>query len=289
MIERSQLSRLVEDRIGFMQGRLSPPVNGRIQAFPWAHWAEEFPEAARAGLRLMEWTLDQERLYENPLLTSAGQSQIRSLCERYRVMIPSLTGDCFMQAPFWKAQGAEREQLERDFRAIAKGCAAVGISLIVMPLVDNGRIENQAQCDALIEVLSRHCEFLRGLGLRIVFESDFGPEQLAAFISAFEPTLFGINYDIGNSAALGYDSTAEIAAYGQRISNVHVKDRVLGGTTVPLGTGSANFDRVFQALAQLGYSGNYILQTARADNGDHAGVLERYRDMTLQWVGTYGA
>ncbi len=63
----------MNNRIGFMQGRLSPLVDGRIQAFPWTAWKDEFPIAAQNGLRLMEWTLDQDRLYENPLLTEQGQ------------------------------------------------------------------------------------------------------------------------------------------------------------------------------------------------------------------------
>ncbi len=272
-----------------MQGRLSPQVDGKIQAFPWACWAEEFPQAEQGGLHLMEWTLDQERLYENPLLTPAGQAQIRALCARHRIAIPSLTGDCFMQAPFWKAQGAARVQLERDFVAIAAGCAAVGITFVVVPLVDNGRIETDAQRDALCEALDRLSGVLREHRLRVVFESDYEPRRLAAFIAALDPALFGVNYDIGNSAALGYDPTAEIAAYGARIFNVHVKDRVLGGTTVPLGTGSADFDRVFAALAGLGYAGNYILQTARAAAGNHAEVLDHYRNMTVRWVSAHGA
>jgi L-ribulose-5-phosphate 3-epimerase len=272
-----------------MQGRLSPQVDGKIQAFPWSCWAEEFPQAERAGLQLMEWTLDQHRLYENPLMTPAGQTQIRGLCARHRVAIPSLTGDCFMQEPFWKAAGTERARLERDFVAIAAACAAVGITFIVVPLVDNGRIETDAQRDALFEVLGRQRDMLRGHGLRIVFESDYEAQRLASFIAGLDPGLFGVNYDIGNSAALGYDAAAEIAAYGDRILNVHVKDRVLGGTTVPLGTGNADFGRVFASLGRLGYAGNYILQTARAAAGNHAEVLDRYRDMTERWIQTHGA
>jgi L-ribulose-5-phosphate 3-epimerase len=54
-------------QIGFMQGRLCEPVDGKIQAFPWRDWESEFRNAAAIDLRLMEWTLDQERLNENPL------------------------------------------------------------------------------------------------------------------------------------------------------------------------------------------------------------------------------
>ena len=54
-----------------MQGRLSPIVDGRIQAFPWDHWRAEFPAAEGLGLGLVEWTLDHERLGQNPLMTPA--------------------------------------------------------------------------------------------------------------------------------------------------------------------------------------------------------------------------
>ena len=68
-----------------------------------------------------------------------------------------------------------------------------------------------------------------------------------------------------------------------------MKDRVLGGTTVPLGTGSADFDAVFAALSQVNYRGNLILQTARAADGNHADALCTYRDMTTDWLIRYAA
>jgi len=279
----------MSERIGFMQGRLSPLVGGRIQAFPWSCWAAEFPQAQAHDLRLMEWTLDQDNLYENPLLTAAGQAQIRSLCRQHGVSIPSLTGDCFMQAPFWKVAGAERARLQQDFRAIAAGCAAVGIAIMVVPLVDAGRLETNEERDALTEFLTAEAAALRASGLRVAFECDYAPAELASFIDSLDPTVFAVNYDIGNSAGLGFDPATELSAYGHRVANVHIKDRVLGGTTVPLGTGNADFDTVFAALGRLNYRGNYILQTARAADGDHAGALTRYRDMAVQWIRAHGA
>ena len=279
----------MKPRIGFMQGRLSPMINGRIQSFPWPHWQDEFPAAEQLDIFLMEWTLDQDQLYANPLLTSVGQKKINGLCQRHKLSIPSLTGDCFMQAPLWKAAGSERAALEHDFCEIAKGCAAVGMQMMVVPLVDNGRLESLSQEDDLVTFLQSQSQFLSALNLKVVFESDLTPTELARFIARLPPVLFGINYDIGNSAALGFKPAEEIAAYGARIVNVHIKDRVLGGTTVPLGMGNADFETIFSALAQVGYSGNYILQTARAADGDHAGALGRYRDMAVAWLERYAA
>jgi len=272
------------NRLGFMQGRLCDRVDGKIQAFPWRDWKNEFEAAAAIDMHLMEWTLDQERLYENPLMTADGQEKIRGLCQQYNVSIPSLTGDCFMQAPFWKTSGKIRTDLQSDFLAISRACAAVGIRMMVVPLVDNGRLVTAEHENDLVDFLLSHQTFLAEHQLQVIFESDFIPVELARFIAHLPAERFGINYDVGNSAALGFDPTAEFAYYGTRILNVHVKDRLLGGSTVPLATGAAQFGKVFAELAKRNYQGNFILQTARAADGDHAAVLSRYRDMTLQWI-----
>jgi len=272
------------NKIGFMQGRLSPQVDGKIQSFPWSTWQQEFPLAESLGLGLMEWTLDQDQLYQNPLLTPQGQQEIRSLCQAHLIAIPSLTGDCFMQKPFWKAQGQAKAALEVDFIAIARACAEVGIEMIVVPLVDNGRLENDQQEELLLAFLLAQSDLFRALGLRIIFESDFAPSELARFIGRLPADIFGVNYDIGNSAALGYKPEEEFAAYGARIANVHVKDRVLGGTTVSLGTGNADFPTVFRLLRDAAYDGYLIMQTARAKDDDHAGALRRYMGQIETWA-----
>lgn len=270
--------------IGFMQGRLSPLIDGKIQAFPWPYWQDEFPLAERLGFPLMEWTLDQDRLHENPLMTSEGRAEIRSLMARHGVRVLSCTGDCFMQAPFYKAQGRERQSRLDDLGRVIESCADLGVAYLVMPLEDNGRLEDDRQEEALIEGLEQVREILQDMQGCLLFESDYPPTRLASFINRLAPELFGINYDIGNSASRGYRVAEEVAAYGGRILNVHVKDRLRGGGTVPLGQGSADIPGVLQALKGAGYRGAYILQTARAGNGYHAEALCQYRDLVAQWL-----
>ncbi len=272
------------ERVGFMQGRLSAMVDGKIQAFPWDQWRDEFPRANALGLTRIEWTIDQDRLRENPLNTRAGQQEILELSQRNGLKPASLTGDCFMQAPFWKADGETQKSLVDDLDLVLASCSTLGIEFVVIPLVDNGRIESAAQTETLLRVLLDRASSLLERGLRIVFESDLPPAPLAQFIDAFPREAFGINYDSGNSAALGYDFADEIQAYASRILNVHIKDRLRGGTTVPLGTGAANLAKTVRLIEQSGYLGQYILQTARATDGNHTGALARYRDMTVGWI-----
>ena len=274
------------ENIGFMQGRLSPLVDRKIQAFPWGFWRNEIPCGKNIGFNVMEWTLDQERLYENPLMTISGQKEIVSLCDTHNFSIPSLTGDCFMQAPFWKVGDAiVCNRLKTDFSEITKACSNVGIKLVVIPLVDNGSLESRYQENVLVNFLQEQESVLKRLCIRIAFESDFCPHELNRFINRLNPDVFGINYDIGNSASLGFDPVEEFTLFGNRILNVHVKDRVLGGTTVPLGEGDADFKTVYRLLQLQNYNANYILQTARDPNGQHKDVLKKYKNFVEKWSG----
>jgi L-ribulose-5-phosphate 3-epimerase len=272
-------------RIGFMQGRLSPLIDGKIQAFPWPYWEAEFALAASIGLGAMEWTLDQDRILENPLMTEAGRLAIRRLSAEHGVQIPSLTGDCFMQAPFWKASGPRRAELVGVFEQVLQACAQVGIRVVVVPLVDNGALSNASEQQTLIGVLGDFVPMLQRLQMVIAFESDFAPRQQAEFIARLPGERFGINFDMGNSASLGWDPVEEIGLLAPRIANVHVKDRVVGGTTVPLGQGAAQLPKVFSLLRDAGYQGNLILQTARAADGQHVQTIARYAEYVKQQMG----
>jgi L-ribulose-5-phosphate 3-epimerase len=274
----------MEKPIGFMQGRLSPLINGKIQAFPWNNWEEEFEVAHKNNFKIMEWTLDQERLYENPLMCEDGQKKINNLSEKYELLIPSITGDCFMQAPFFKCEGKIRESLINDLQNIITSCAVLGINIIVFPLVDKGSIENSEQEKILLSNMARLENDLSRSSILIVFESDYTPIKLKNFIDQLSPESFGINYDIGNSASMGFDPIEEIETYGQRILNVHIKDRLFNGATVPLGSGDANIPKVFYLLKSIEYNGYYILQTARAKDNDHAATLCQYREKASRWL-----
>jgi hexulose-6-phosphate isomerase len=276
--------------IGVMQGRLSPLIDGRIQAFPWDYWRDEFPLARSLGLSCIEWTLDMARIFENPLMTTPGRAMINQLVAENQVTIPSLTGDFCMQAPFWKEAGGAQSELVAVFEQVLLSCAAAGIHMIVVPLVDNGALNDAAERAVLERELLRLTPLLSEHRLTIAFESDFAPTDLASFIDGFPPDQFGINFDMGNSASLGWDPDEEIGLLGHRLINVHVKDRVRGGTTVPLGQGAADLPRLFALLRAARYEGQYILQTARAADGAHVEAIRHYSQFVAGQLGlTHGA
>ena len=271
-------------KIGFMQGRLSNQINNKIQSFPWHNWEKEFAEAKKININLMEWTLDYYKIFSNPILTSKGQDKINKLKAKHKIKIESVTGDCFMQKPFWKFSKKGRLKLQKDFKSIINSLKNIGIKIIVVPLVDNGKIENKFQNEVLIDFFLKIEKMLKKNNQRIAFETDKNPTQTVELLKILNSKVFGINYDIGNSASLGYDHKDELNAYGRRVINVHVKDKVLNGTTVSLGEGNASFKIVFSLLKKFKYNGNYILQTARSKNKQHSKVLKKYYEFTKKFL-----
>lgn len=250
-----------------MQGRLSPKVNNKIQAFPKKYWKAEFSKARKLGLKSIEWTLDYNNLYKNPIFSNKGQITIKKLSKKYSVKINSLTGDCFMQKPFWKKKN--NKKLIDDLKKIINCCKKIGIKFIVVPLVDNGSISNKKDRYNLIKSCKEIMRYLRNSKLKLIFESDFPPKKLKIFINKFDHNYFGINYDLGNSAALNYDIDDEFRLYGKYISNIHIKDRVKNGKTIRLGQGNANFLKFFKNLRKIRYKKNLILQSARSKTNEH--------------------
>jgi len=63
-------------RVGIMQGRLSPTINGKEQSFPSASWREEFALAAECEFELLEWVFDAADWKRNPLVTAEGRTEL---------------------------------------------------------------------------------------------------------------------------------------------------------------------------------------------------------------------
>lgn len=252
---------------GIMQGRLSPLVDKKIQAFPMKHWKKEFKELKKIGLNLIEWTLDYKNLNKNPLLTSQGKKKIKTLERKFSIKVSSVTCDCFMQKPFWKIK--KNQKILNYLKRIIFSAGELKIKYIIIPLVDKGSIKNFHQEKNLISICKNYQKYLKENNVEIIFESDLKPLLLSKFIRKFNSKYFGINYDTGNSASLDYSTDEEFLNYGKFIKNVHIKDRIKFGSTVRLGVGNANFKKLFKNLKKIKYKGNLILQTARSKKNKH--------------------
>ncbi len=246
--------------IGTMQGRLLPKYKGRYQAHPKGNWRNEFAEAARCGIELIEFILDHEDSEQNPLLSDPGS--IQAMEKDTGVRVKSICADCFMEAPVQRSLEARRV-LER----LIENGAALGVRDIVVPCVDNSSLENEDDKISFIAVMADIAPKAGAKGMNLSLETDLGPAEFADLLERIGSKSVTVNYDTGNSASLGFDPNEEFAAYGAQITDIHIKDRALGGGPVELGAGACNFDAVFAWLAASDYQGPLIMQAYRDDEG----------------------
>ena len=255
-------------RIAIMQGRLLPPEDGRFQCFPRAQWEQEFGHAASAGLDAIEWIYDVHGADVNPLASDEGIARIRSLSERHGIAVVSLCADYFMDRPFLTADTLEFVGLRERLVWLMERCRMAGIGRIVLPFVDASQIRTVEQADRVTRLLSGVLPYASACRVELHLETSLAPAPFAELLAAIPHPMLKANYDSGNSSSLGYDVRQELAEYGPRIGSVHIKDRVCGGGTVPLGSGDADIRGLLAGLADLSYAGGYVLQVARSTAGE---------------------
>jgi hexulose-6-phosphate isomerase len=270
-------------RIAVMQGRLLPPSDGSFQCFPRQRWKEEFPLAAQAGLDAIEWIYDSPGESDNPLGTDHSLAEMRLLSEKCNIAVVSVCADYFMECPLAKAAASPAESESRITKLLwlLDRCKLAGIRRVVLPFVDNSRIDSDAEEAQAVDVLLRVLKHAEKKDVELHLETSLDPKRFASLLAKLPHPYLKVNYDSGNSASLGYDVREEIAAYGDRIGSVHIKDRVRAGGTVPLGTGNAEIPVLLSHLFRIGYPGDFVLQIARAEAGNELAWMRRNRELVL--------
>ena len=251
------------DRIGIMQGRLTPAGGGLIQTFPVGGWREEFPAARRAGLCCIEWIYGKETEMVNPLATDPGIAAIQALSHTHGVSVESVCADFFMAERLVRQDGSVNPKTLNHLTWLVQRAALLGVRYIVLPFVDSSALSGDGQVRGLMELLQGFLPAIEGDGVEIHLETDLPPDILGDLIADIRHPLLKANYDIGNSASLGRDPEEEFRYIGEFLGSVHVKDRVQGGGTVPLGSGDADFSVCFRLIGRARFRGPYILQAAR--------------------------
>jgi sugar phosphate isomerase/epimerase len=246
---------------GMMQGRLSTQTERGYQAFPWGTWQDEFVSAAARGLEHIEWVLDSWRLDENPILNET--SSVVERTQETGVKVVSVCADYLMDRPLNVSGAGSWLVLSR----LAYAMQELGAQWLVVPCVDQSSLRTPSSLERFVRAAHQLNAELAGTGIRVSLETDLGPAEFAALLSHLDPTVFGVNYDIGNSAYLGYSHEQEFNAYGDRISLIHIKDRLFEGGSVPLGHGTAEIPGVIELLRKMEFNGPVTMQAFRDVQG----------------------
>ena len=253
--------------IGVMQGRLLPKFQGRYQAHPIGYWVDEFPIASKLGLDCIEFIFDFNDFESNPLLTKEGRSQIQSLENETGVKVLSVCADYFMEAPLHKGPEQSIEKSSNVLSKLIDSCSELSVRDIVIPCVDQSRIDNSEQQEIFCRQITKLLPKVEQLGINLSLETDLSPGEFKSLLGELDHPGIKVNYDTGNSASNGFDPVMELGAYGDKISDLHIKDRVLGGGPVQLGKGDCNFQLFFKEFQKIDFNGPIILQAFRDEEG----------------------
>jgi hexulose-6-phosphate isomerase len=272
-------------RIGILQGRLSPMIDGVIQAFPTATWETEFAHAQACGFELLEWDLDLVDAPHNPLLNDAGAARIAALSEAHGIAVPGVCGDFFMRKPLHADAIEDRCTGLGMLVELIRIAPRRGLQYIELPLLGGGTVESPAQIKAVVTALRHITPLLAANDVDLLLEVGLPPPAVRELLDQLASERIRINYDCGNSAYYGFDMAEEFKAYGDDIGNVHIKDCTPADYSVPLGEGDVDFPQMFRLLADRGYAGDFILQTARGD--DDLAIARAFGDFTRRHVEEY--
>jgi L-ribulose-5-phosphate 3-epimerase len=272
---------LLKNKIGVMQGRLLPKYKGRYQAHPVGYWEQEFELAQNIDLDYIEFILDFNDAQKNPLLENGGVDKILSLTDKTGVSVKTVCADYFMKAPLHSEDELVSAQSQKVLTRLLRSAAELGVTDVVIPCVDTSSLLTEQTVNRFVDKMKPCVQVAEKKGINLSLETDLPPRSFLELLGCFDSEHVTVNYDIGNSAALGYDSVEEFEAYGNRITDVHIKDRELGGGPVILGEGVADFDMVFSKLSKLNYQGPFIMQAYRDEGG--IDIFNRQ----LDWVKPY--
>jgi L-ribulose-5-phosphate 3-epimerase UlaE len=253
--------------LGIMQGRLLPKLNNRYQAHPLGYWQDEFLLAKELNLDLIEFIFDYDDYKLNPLMSLSGIENIKKYINETGVNVKTICADYFMEAPIHSKDEFISKKSIRVLKKLIKNSLLLGVTDIILPCVDHSRLLDSSDRNRLITCLKSLNDFLEEYRINISLETDLNPSDFLDIIKAVDSPFVKINYDTGNSASLGYDLSEEFSTYGEYISDIHVKDRILNGSSVFFGEGNVDFDLFFKELKELKYDGPIIFQLFRDEEG----------------------
>ena len=264
-----------------MQGRLLPKYNGRYQAHPVGYWQDEFFISQKIGIDCIEFILDFNDFNHNPLIKNSGIDEIQSFIDKTGVEVRSICADYFMEAPLHTKNSKLAKSSLALLITLLNNASKLGVKNIVIPCVDQSSLSNKAAITRFVGNLNHAIELAEKNQINLSLETDLAPEAFSRLLNLFDSKIVTVNYDIGNSAALGYDPIEELNTYGDRISDIHIKDRILGGGPVFLGEGNADFSTFFRKLKEFNYQGPFIMQAYRDDEG-----VEIFKKQ-LDWINPF--
>ena len=240
-------------KIGIIQGRLSPPILG-FQECP-EDWSREFSLLSRLNLNHIEWVVTKKYFESNPIFyENVNTYAISSICADNLV----------------DKQIIEKAYFFENVIPICNAATKNEIKNITIPLLEDSDMTDDEHRKIFCSYIKDISERYENLNFSI--EAELAPDKLDQIISINDR--FYVTYDTGNITSFGLNHENYIERFGDRINNVHLKDRTFDAQTVAPFTGDTDFKQIF-----INYDGVFTLQTARHTTGKEVETITQHKNM----------
>jgi L-ribulose-5-phosphate 3-epimerase len=241
-------------KLGIIQGRLLPPVNGKIQEFPKDNWKEEFDILDEIGLNHIEFIVTKESFFDFTNLS----------LKEYSNRISAICCDNLIDEEFYKL-----DFLTEQLIPICELAKRDGIKNINIPLLEQSSLKEhnfQKFSKNILEISNTY-------NLNFNFEIESPLEASLSLVNLSDRFYF--IYDTGNLNYIKVDHKDYIENIILKISQVHLKDRDIDGSHYP-GSGTTNFKLIFDLLRNYNFSGPFTIQTKRGGSGLESKTIHQH-------------
>jgi L-ribulose-5-phosphate 3-epimerase len=146
----------------------------------------------------------------------------------------------------------------------------LGARIVLLPFFGQGAIRGREEMDRVADILRDIAPEAAEAGVVLAIENLLSARDNAYLLDRIGSPAVRIYYDVGNSASQGHRVLEEIRWLGApRICQFHLKDN-----PHYLGAGDLDFQAIFAAIADIGFHGWGVLETA-SPSGDVQADMQR--------------
>jgi len=248
-------------KLGIIQGRLSKPVDGKIQEFPIECWKKEFLILGDLKLNHIEWIITKKSFNEKitDLKIEDYSSRISAIC------CDHIIDEKIVDIDF----------LEENLSPVCDWAIKNKVSSINIPLLEESRITDENK-EKLFNNLVLFSKKYKNINFNFEIESDI----LTCLDLVRRSENFFLVYDTGNITSCGFDYEEWVTKGFEYIRHVHLKDRTISPikTVEPL-TGDTNFKEIFDLLKKKNYNYYYTIQTCRGQSGYEIETINKHKEI----------
>ena len=240
-----------------MQGRLSQKNNLPLQSFP-NEWEEEFSRAKDLGFSKIEWLIDKEVCYDNPLFSSKGRKKILEIKKNNQITIDTLCAHFLINGKILN-NSKEGDNVRSFFLETVKLAPLIGVKYLSIPLIEKMSLKKKV---VFLEIQNLLKEVAKEMKIEILIETDLRNYEIIDFIESIGSTKIGVLYDTGNATKNNFIFNKEFAAISKIIKEIHIKDfDIKSKKSVRLGNGNTDFVDIFKTIKEYKWEGPIIFET----------------------------